>query len=94
MAGGPGLAGAPNAAAAMGKPQMSAAPQKTMMLAESEGVVSIASRGGGLPPVVEEHTDSTSITPTGGASPLFWAICLITGLGVGVLAYLAVLSFS
>ncbi len=76
-------------------PTTGAAPQKTMILAESEGVVSIAEQGSPpIAPVVEEHTDSTSITTTGGgATPLFWAICLITGLGVGVLAYLAVLAF-
>jgi len=86
------------------------APNKTMMLESSEGVVSFAARGDsaavpspqsaaptgpgaypGSAPSAADQTDSTSITEVGGASALFWIICLLTGLGIGVLAYLAVL---
>ncbi len=80
------------------------APKKTMMLESSEGVVSFAARGesaavpspqtaaptGPAAPSMDK-TDSTSMTDVGGASALFWIICLVTGLGIGVLAYLAVL---
>ncbi|HUH02385.1 MAG TPA: serine/threonine-protein kinase [Kofleriaceae bacterium] len=80
----------------------SGAPQKTMMLDPSEGVVSFAAKGGsapvatpshGLTPaaIAHEHTDQTSLADLRGATPLFWIICLLTGLGVGVLAYIAVL---
>jgi hypothetical protein len=71
------------------------APNKTMMLENSEGIVSFAQRGESAAvqtpvPVPVEPTENTSITDVGGASALFWVICLATGLGVGVLAYLAV----
>ncbi len=75
-----------------------AGPKKTMMLDGSEGVVSFAKHGDAAtapaPPVVkEEATENTTIPEeAAGATPLFWAICIMTGLGVGVLAYLAVLS--
>jgi len=80
---------------------------KTMILPDSEGLVSMANAGASAPvsapvatpgsaPVSVPHpgpdgTGSTELPPPG-ATPLFWAICLLTGLGVGVLAYLAVLN--
>jgi len=78
---------------------------QTVLLPDSEGVVSMAAPSASAPaaaarsapisspvPVQQQVGDSTSSTevPTG-ATPLFWAICLLTGLGVGVLAYLVVL---
>jgi len=89
---------------AAGAPQMPVdtapvpeAPKKTMLLDGSEGVVSFAKHGTSVPaaavPAPEEPTEnSTAPAPDGGATPLFWVICLLTGLGVGVLAYVAVLS--
>lgn len=62
-----------------------------MMLANSEGVVSFAERGDAAQMAVSPAAESTNITRVSGATPLFWVICLVVGLGVGVLAYLAVL---
>ena len=74
------------------QPAQAGSPNKTMMLSDTEGIVSLK---GGTPAAtpVEEPTESTSVTsaPSGGATPLFWFICLTTGLAVGVLAYIAVL---
>ena len=57
-----------------------------MMLQPSEGVVSVARTGsavqaavGGAPGVVQ------------GASTLYWIVCLVTGIAVGVLGYVIVL---
>lgn len=73
---------------------------KTMMLQDSEGVVSFA-KGQSDPLSAPSHqmADHTGRTGSGddedeGASPLFWAACLITGIAAGVLAYLAVLWLS
>jgi len=62
-------------------------PNKTVMLQPSEGVVSVAHSGhavqavgtSGRPQVIE------------GASTLFWIVCLLTGIAVGVLGYVIVL---
>ncbi len=88
----------PGAGVPMGPPPgpSDGAPKKTMMLESSEGVVSFAARGDSAAAPqpaapIADQTDSTSITEVGGASALFWIICLLTGLGIGVLAYLAVL---
>jgi hypothetical protein len=65
--------------------QQQSGPNKTVLLQPSDGVVSVARQGGG------------SLQPVGGpkvvqgASALFWIICLIMGIGVGVLAYVIVL---
>jgi hypothetical protein len=77
------------------------APAQTVLLPDSEGVVSIADQGGSVPASApaaapaatpNEVGDTTSATEAPpGATPLFWIICLLTGLGVGVLAYLVVL---
>jgi serine/threonine-protein kinase len=63
--------GTPNA----GYPQ--SGPNKTVMIQPTEGVVSMA-RG-----AVQPATGSISE----GASTLYWIVCLLTGLAVGVLAY-------
>ena len=64
---------------------------KTMMLSDSEGIVSFGEHGGSANPAPPTTGESTNITRVDGATPLFWIICLAVGLGVGVLAYLAVL---
>ena len=54
---------------------------RTMMLQNSEGIVSIASKGGksaAVPPAVATG---------GGASALFWIVSLLTGAGLGVAAW-------
>jgi hypothetical protein len=59
------------------------------MLQPSEGVVSIAATGhpvgaaGGPAPAAKAGG--------GGASTLFWIICLMSGIAVGALAYVVVL---
>jgi hypothetical protein len=70
---------------------------RTMMIANSEGIVSMArelrpgpvpdSRGG---PMVGPAYGSSGGT---GASALFWILCLLTGLAVGIGAYWLVLEF-
>ena len=66
----------------MGGPGMGPGPAKTVAIAPTDGVVSMAGprpmQGGG--PVVQQ-----------GASGLFWFISLLVGVGVGVLAYVIVL---
>jgi serine/threonine-protein kinase len=52
---------------------------KTMLLQPSEGVVSVARASGALSNALSQ-----------GASTLFWAVCLTTGVAVGVIAYLIV----
>jgi serine/threonine-protein kinase len=61
----------------------SSGPNKTVLLQPSDGVVSVARTGGALQPAGGKISE--------GASPLFWIICLIMGVGVGVLAYVIVL---
>ncbi|MBA3818558.1 MAG: protein kinase [Deltaproteobacteria bacterium] len=60
------------------------APNKTVMLQPSEGVVSVARTGQAVQPA------STGILQQG-ASTAFWIISLIIGIAVGVLAYVVVL---
>jgi hypothetical protein len=72
-----------------GSPQMppgapSSGPNKTVMLAPSDGVVSVARSGHAVPPVgggAIQH----------GASTLFWIVSLVIGVAVGALAYVIVL---
>jgi hypothetical protein len=73
---------------------------RTMMLEDSEGVVSFAKKGKqpkatpavrGSGPTPPARSVSELPVRSGGASPLFWIVCLITGLAIGLLAYLAVL---
>ncbi|MEM9490515.1 MAG: hypothetical protein AAGC55_15315, partial [Myxococcota bacterium] len=76
-------------------------PPKTMILADSEGVVSFA-RGhtGESQPLGQQlglqPTSSGIPQPDegGGASTVFWIASLVTGLAIGVLAYLVVLAVS
>jgi len=75
----------------------SAGPNKTVMLQPSDGVVSVARTGQALQPVGLTPGIAPS-APMGkvvkGATPLFWIICLLTGIAVGVLAYVIVLQTS
>ncbi len=71
------------------------APQKTMILDNSEGIVSIAQQAAhaGATPQPMIDSETTSITE-GGAGVGFWILCLVTGLGLGVLAYVILLQLS
>ena len=73
-------------------------PQRTMLLDDSEGVVSFARPADSAPvgptghiPVPPDAHSVNQAPASGGASAMFWIVCLLTGLSVGVLAYLAVL---
>jgi hypothetical protein len=76
MGGPPGRGGPPPG---MGGP----APQKTMMLQDSEGIVSVAQRGGAAVPLVGAEAS--------GASATFWVLSILVGVAVGALAYIVVL---
>jgi serine/threonine-protein kinase len=65
-------------------------PQKTMMLQPSEGVVSVARTGGPLAAAAPQGAMMTSAMVQSGASTLFWIVSLMTGVAVGVLAYIIV----
>ncbi len=84
--GGPGMPGLPGGAPGGG-------PQKTMMLQPSEGVVSMAQRGGGAVPAAAMGTGRSEPTGVvqGGASTLFWIVSLFIGVAIGALAYVVVL---
>ena len=60
------------------------APNKTVMLQPSEGVVSVARTGQAVQPA------GTGMMQQG-ASTLFWIVSLLIGIAVGVLAYVVVL---
>jgi len=61
------------------------APNKTVLLQPSEGVVSVAQRGGqGL-----QVANMGAIVQ--GASALYWVVCLTLGIAAGVIAYVIVL---
>jgi serine/threonine-protein kinase len=85
--GGPGMMpqGTPNAGFPPQQQQGGAGPNKTVMLQPSEGVVSVARAGGAVP------TASGGAMPQQGASTLYWIVCLVTGIAVGVLGYVIVL---
>jgi phage shock protein PspC (stress-responsive transcriptional regulator) len=73
-------------------------PNKTVMLQSSDGVVSVARTGqalqpAGLAPGVAPNMGAPPKVVRG-ATPLFWIICLVTGIAVGVLAYVIVLQTS
>src|SRR5262245_17226244 len=69
--------GTPNA----GFPPPGQGPNKTVLIQPSEGVVSMTQRGGqGLQAGVVQ-----------GASTLYWIVCLMIGIALGVLAYVIVL---
>jgi hypothetical protein len=57
------------------------APQKTMMLQDSEGISSLANRGPLMPAEV----------PSSGASGMFWVISIMVGVAIGALGYIVVL---
>ena len=57
----------------------------TMLLDDSEGVVSFAQRGDTAKPAAIEQTPSAP-------SLLFWLSCILTGVGVGVVAYIIVIT--
>ena len=90
MMGGP-MQGQPGAMMPQGTPGAfppgpGGGPNKTVLLQPSEGVVSVAQRGGNalqaapnLGPIVH------------GASTLYWIVCLMMGIAVGVLAYVVYL---
>jgi hypothetical protein len=59
-------------------------PNKTVMLAPSDGVVSVARTGHAVPPVGGGAIQQ-------GASTLFWIVSLVIGVAVGALAYVIVL---
>ncbi|HEY1813114.1 MAG TPA: serine/threonine-protein kinase [Kofleriaceae bacterium] len=57
---------------------------KTVMLQPTDGIVSVAQQRGAMPQTGPSHSD-------GGATPLFWAVSLIVGIAIGVVAYVIVL---
>jgi len=64
-------------------------PNKTVMLQPSEGVVSVARAGGAVPNAGGPMAAGTSVQQ--GASTLYWIVCLVMGIAVGVLGYVIVL---
>ncbi len=91
----------------MGQPGMQqqpgGGPPKTMMLQNTEGIVSVAARGAGAIPVSNPgpivQMGPGPMVPVGqlvppettGATGAFWAISLMIGVAVGVLGYLVAL---
>jgi len=72
-------------------------PNKTVMLQPSDGVVSVARTGQALQPAGLTPGMAPNAGPpraAQGATPLFWIICLVMGIAVGVLAYVIVLQTS
>ncbi|HEY3802458.1 MAG TPA: serine/threonine-protein kinase [Kofleriaceae bacterium] len=57
---------------------------KTVMLQPTDGIVSVAQQRGAMPQPGPSRSD-------GGATPLFWAVSLIVGIAIGVVAYVIVL---
>jgi eukaryotic-like serine/threonine-protein kinase len=70
---------------------------RTVMLPASEGIVSMSREGGQVPPGLDSrggpmgHAVHAMGHEQGGASALFWILCLLTGLAVGIGAYWLVL---
>jgi serine/threonine-protein kinase len=62
-------------------------PLKTVMLQPSDGIVSVADRGGVVPSV-------DSGKQIGGASTAFWIVSMLVGIIVGVIGYVIVLQAS
>jgi serine/threonine-protein kinase len=85
---------APAEVATVVAPQDGPKPNKTIMLQDSEGLISMAEDASVEAIPQASVGDLTGVTAKGGASGLFWAVCLITGVGVGVLAYVIVLQLS
>jgi serine/threonine-protein kinase len=65
-------------------------PQKTVMLQPTDGIVSVAQRGGAAIPSAGPGQQMM----VQGASTLFWVISLMVGITIGVVAYLIVLQTS
>jgi serine/threonine-protein kinase len=66
--------------------------QRTVMLANSEGIVSMAPDGRPMPARSDSRGGPAAYPARRpGASALFWILCLLTGLAVGVGAYWLVL---
>jgi eukaryotic-like serine/threonine-protein kinase len=65
---------------------------RTVMLPNSEGMVSMSREGGGMP-MMDSRGGPMLMheAPRGGATAMFWILCLLTGLAVGVGAYWLVL---
>jgi serine/threonine-protein kinase len=80
-----GMMQPPGGLPGMGGMQPPGAPQKTVMLQPSEGVVSVARTGGALAPA---NTGGGMMQQ--GASTAFWIVSLLIGLAVGVLGYVIV----
>jgi hypothetical protein len=78
--------GTPNAGFPPQQQQQGGGPQKTMMLQPSEGVVSVARTGGAVQAAVGGAPAAVQ-----GASTLYWIVCLVVGIAVGVLGYVIVL---
>jgi hypothetical protein len=79
----PGMAqGTPNAFPPQAGGPGGAGPNKTVLLQPSEGVVSVARTAGGA---VAAAPPGTMVVQ--GASTLYWIVCLVIGIGVGVAAY-------
>jgi len=77
----PGVGGMPPGVGGMppgGAP--GSGPNKTVMLQQSEGIVSVARTGQAVQPAATGMIQQ-------GASPLFWAVSLMVGVAVGALAY-------
>jgi eukaryotic-like serine/threonine-protein kinase len=68
-----------------GAPQ-GGAPQKTMMLQPSEGIVSVATTGRPVPAA------PTGASEAAGASVAFWLVSMVSGVAVGALAFAVVYS--
>ena len=60
-------------------------PNKTVMLQPTDGIVSVAQRGGAAIP------QSAMLPASQGASTLFWIVSLMIGIALGVAAYMIVL---
>ena len=63
--------------------QQQQGPNKTVMLQPTDGIVSVARTGGAVGPATGPIIQ--------GASTLYWIVCLVTGVAIGVLAYVIVL---
>lgn len=70
---------------------------RTMMLESSEGVVSFAQQGRvatpSSTPAIASPSAETAIAGDdagGGSSALFWIVCIVAGVGIGIVAYLIV----
>ena len=66
--------------------QQNSGPNKTVLLQPSEGVVSVAQRGGQALQAAPNPGQFVQ-----GASTLYWIVCLMMGIAIGVLAYVVYL---